>query len=149
MRSARSATGRSPEAAWRDAGAGFTSRRVVKGTFSAFANLRAREMFEAEPKRQRSSVTLAESAGRRLVAELDLQRQLEDWHAQLARYRAITMSGRRPDFDLSKLALEMQNTRRRMITEMQARGQGIGKSGAVTSLLRSLDRAIGDARSLL
>jgi len=31
---------------------------------------------------------------------------------------------------------------------MQARGQGISKSGAVSSLLRSLDRAIEDARSL-
>jgi hypothetical protein len=75
-------------------------------------------MFEAAPERQRSSAT------------------------QLACYRAIAMAGRRPDYDLSKLALEMQNTRSPMVTEMQARGQGIGKSGAVTSLLRSLDRAI-------
>jgi hypothetical protein len=29
-------------------------------------------MFEAAPERQRSSATLAESAGRTLVAELDL-----------------------------------------------------------------------------
>lgn len=127
-----------------------SASRRVRSELSCHSRIPVRgKMFEAEPKRQRSFATLAESAGRKLVAELNLQQQLADWHAQLARYRAVAMSGRRQEHDLSKLVLEMRNTRRRMITEMQARGQGIGKSGSVTSLLRSLDRAIEDARSLL
>ena len=107
----------------------------------------ARKMHE-RTTRERSASSVTETAGRSLVAELDLHGRLERWHEQLARYRALAMSGRKADQDLNALLIDMRNTKHRLATEMQARGQGISKSGAVSSLLRSLDRAIEDARSL-
>src|SRR4029079_8387266 len=79
-----------------------------------------------------------------LVSEL--RECLPHWHGILAYNRALSSTGREAACDLQALLVEMENARRRLLTELQAQGVYVRRSGPVTSVRRSLDRAIHEAR---
>lgn len=97
--------------------------------------------------RQKSVARVGERTAVLLVSEL--RECLPHWHGILAYNRALSSTGREAACDLQALLVEMENARRRLLTELQAQGVYVRRSGPVTSVRRSLDRAIDEARNLI
>lgn len=102
---------------------------------------------ETAPRARVANARLvADRAGRALIS--DLRDDLTVWNGQLARYQTLANIGRPVGVDLPSLLREMENARRRLLTELQDKGHAVKASGPVSNLLRSLERAISSAREL-